>query len=326
MKEFFVSVIIPNYNHARFLDKRISSVLNQTYQRFEVIILDDNSTDESRKLIEGYSKSPKISQVSFNEKNSSSPFRQWEKGIEKAKGEIIWIAESDDFADEYFLEKLIQHFNNPGVGIVHCASYLVDENDKVQGEISSLQRNWVKKDENYFKSGRIKIQEDLRFSCTVLNASSVLFRKHFAKNALVGLKDYRFVGDWFFWISILSESDFYYSKELLNNFRISKNSYTGKKRPLEEEREKQLEILKTIQFSSSLIGAENTYTNKHFWIIRRWVRKAYFHFYNFKYWIPPLPLVFIPLFYIFFIPELVFALSEKTYQRVKSKSVRDNNC
>ena len=47
MNNPLVSVIIPNYNHARFLDERIQSVLNQTYQNFELIILDDKSTDNS---------------------------------------------------------------------------------------------------------------------------------------------------------------------------------------------------------------------------------------------------------------------------------------
>ena len=46
-----VSIIIPNYNHARFLDERMQSVLGQTYQNFEVIILDDRSTDNSREVI-----------------------------------------------------------------------------------------------------------------------------------------------------------------------------------------------------------------------------------------------------------------------------------
>ena len=49
-----VSVIVPNYNHARFLDERIGSVLAQTYRDFELILLDDLSTDESRAVLEKY--------------------------------------------------------------------------------------------------------------------------------------------------------------------------------------------------------------------------------------------------------------------------------
>ena len=98
-----VSVIIPNYCHARFLNQRIDSVLNQTYSDYEVIILDDCSTDNSREIIESYRNHPKISHIVYNEKNSGSTFIQWEKGFELARGEYIWIAESDYVARSTFL-------------------------------------------------------------------------------------------------------------------------------------------------------------------------------------------------------------------------------
>ena len=84
--DMLVSVIIPNYNHARYLDERIQSVLNQTYQNFEVIILDDKSTDNSREVIEKYRAHPKIVHIIYNEINSGSTFRQWEKRNREGKG------------------------------------------------------------------------------------------------------------------------------------------------------------------------------------------------------------------------------------------------
>lgn len=104
-----VSVIIPNYCHARYLDERIQSVLNQTYTNFEVIILDDCSPDNgaSKEVIERYRSNPHISQIVYNEQNSGSPFKQWNKGFGLAKGEFIWIAESDDSCDEVLLESLV---------------------------------------------------------------------------------------------------------------------------------------------------------------------------------------------------------------------------
>ena len=87
-----VSVIIPNYNHARFLDERIKSVLGQTYQNIEVIILDDCSTDNSREVIEKYRSNPKVTKIVYNEKNTGKPFQQWNKGMELAAGNIIWLS------------------------------------------------------------------------------------------------------------------------------------------------------------------------------------------------------------------------------------------
>ena len=96
MKHPLVSVIVPNYNHAPFLDERINSILNQSYDNYELIIMDDMSTDNSVDVINKYKDHEHVSQIIINEKNSGSPFKQWNKGFAKAKGELIWIAESDD--------------------------------------------------------------------------------------------------------------------------------------------------------------------------------------------------------------------------------------
>ncbi len=103
-----VSVILPNYNHGKYLDERIGSIINQTFQDFELIILDDHSTDNSKSIIEKYRSHPKISHIEYNAINSGSPFRQWNKGIEVSRGSLIWIAESDDSCKLNFLEETVQ--------------------------------------------------------------------------------------------------------------------------------------------------------------------------------------------------------------------------
>ena len=94
-----VSVIIPNYNYALYLKKRIESILNQTYTDYELILLDDASTDNSVEILEKYKDNPHVSHILVNEKNSGSPFQQWAKGISLARGKWIWIAEADDVAE-----------------------------------------------------------------------------------------------------------------------------------------------------------------------------------------------------------------------------------
>ena len=103
-----VSVIVPSYNHAPYLQQRIDSVLCQTFQDFELILLDDCSTDNSREVMERYHNDPHVSHILFNNQNSGSAFRQWKKGIDLAEGEWIWIAESDDWAENTFLEEMLQ--------------------------------------------------------------------------------------------------------------------------------------------------------------------------------------------------------------------------
>src|ERR1700675_4790198 len=101
-----VSVIIPNYNHARFLRQRMESVLGQTFQDFEVILLDDCSTDESQSILREYAADPRV-RLEFNEKNSGSTFKQWNKGVRLVRGKYVWMAESDDYAEPQFLEKVV---------------------------------------------------------------------------------------------------------------------------------------------------------------------------------------------------------------------------
>src|SRR5208282_2627995 len=101
-----VSVVVPNYNHARFLRRRVESILQQTFRDFELILLDDCSTDDSRSILSEYADDPRV-RIEFNEKNSGSTFKQWNKGVRLARGEYVWIAESDDYAGERFLERLV---------------------------------------------------------------------------------------------------------------------------------------------------------------------------------------------------------------------------
>ena len=70
-----VSVIIPNYNHSTFLTERIDSILNQTYQDFELIILDDCSIDNSVSIIESYRNNEHVTHIVLNEQNTGSTFK-----------------------------------------------------------------------------------------------------------------------------------------------------------------------------------------------------------------------------------------------------------
>ena len=128
-----VSVIVPNYNHAPYLQQRLDSIVNQTFRDFEVIVLDDASTDNSREVIETYAGDPSF-RFLFNETRKGSAFKQWQKGLERARGEYIWFAESDDCASPHFLGKLLPILeNDKSLGLVYCQSYLVDPSSRVLG-------------------------------------------------------------------------------------------------------------------------------------------------------------------------------------------------
>jgi glycosyltransferase involved in cell wall biosynthesis len=208
-----VSVIIPNYNHASFLRQRIDSVLNQTFQDFEVIILDDCSTDDSINVIELYRIHPKVTHIIYNKKNSGSAFKQWVKGIEISQGKYIWIAESDDWAENNLLEALLYPLeSNEALGIAYGNSNWVDDKNVLKKSLSIYQSTFQ-------KNGKQEIIEKLLKYNTIQNASACLIRKEMALKSLSGIENFKACGDWYFYINVLKKSDLYYTAEILNNFR-----------------------------------------------------------------------------------------------------------
>jgi glycosyltransferase involved in cell wall biosynthesis len=218
-----VSVIIPNYNHAAFLKQRIDSVFNQTFQDFEVIILDDCSTDNSKEIIENYRNQEKIECIIFNESNSGSTFKQWKKGIELAKGDYIWIAESDDIAENTFLEKLIPHLiDDKNLVLAYCQSNKV--NDKT--EILGSWVDWTKEmngsdifNAQFKLNGEDFIKRFLIYKNVIPNASAVLFRKDILLKVGGVNTNIKYCADWLVWMKILTMGDVFFNNECNNSFR-----------------------------------------------------------------------------------------------------------
>lgn len=223
MDNIMVSVLIPNYNHAPYLKDRIDSVLKQTYQNFEVIILDDCSPDNSREVIEAYRGHPKISHIIFNETNSGSTFKQWNKGISLAKGDFIWIAESDDVAEPGFLETLVNGIlADENVVLAASRSYYFTQNDGIIHFPDS-------QDDLYtVLPGEQYVKERLLPFSGLINASMAIFRKETFFNITQAYQSYRYCGDWIFWAEISRQGNVFLTGKHLNLFRKHGNDVTGK--------------------------------------------------------------------------------------------------
>jgi len=240
-----VSVIIPNYNHGKYLKERIESIVNQSYQNFELIILDDCSTDNSIEIISAYENHPKVSLLLVNNENSGSPFKQWVKGIELAKGEFIWFAESDDLAAPEFLSKSIEIMDSDElIAFAYCDSYLIDENGTIIGKSSTHKNEFFKTShwsENHIVENEEEVLKYMFFKTTINNASAVLFKKSFMnKDAFLNrLALFKNAGDIFTFMVLSVNSKIAYLKEPLNYYRQHEQNITKinqKKGILFEER------------------------------------------------------------------------------------------
>lgn len=217
-----VSVIIPNYNHAPFLKERIDSVLNQTYDNFEVIILDDKSTDNSKEVIEVYRSHPRISQIVYNEENSGSTFKQWQKGFSLAKGEYIWIAESDDIAHPDFLKNLINAIaGDKGVVLAATGITLINEDGKTLGYESISKSKYIRK-----YSSKQFIRENMLIGNHLLNASSAIFRKDIISKIPKDYTKLKASGDYLFWVEIANQGKTVEIPDKLDYFRRSSTTVT----------------------------------------------------------------------------------------------------
>lgn len=219
-----VSIIVPNYNHAAYLPKRLSSIAAQTFTNYELILLDDASADDSPTLLANFAKTHANTQYIANTTNSGSPFKQWNKGVALAKGAFIWIAESDDYCEPDLLEKLVPLLrDNPQVGIAYGQSYLVNEKDEIlHSYAENLEHIYKSKawETNFIESGPKACRKWLVHHNPIPNASGILFRKSAYLQAGGATENMRLNGDWFLYTKILVTNDLAFTAQHLNYFRV----------------------------------------------------------------------------------------------------------
>lgn len=264
-----ISVIIPNYNHAGFLLQRIESVCNQTYPSFEVILLDDNSTDNSREIIATFQGHEKVSHIVYNEHNAGA-FRQWKRGIELARGKYIWIAESDDVADPDFLASLMQPFKDDSVILSYCRSRLINANgDNIGLHCWMDKLDNVRWKKDYVADAGQEVKNYLRYRNTICNASSVVFKKMPGLEELIPV-DMEFCGDWLFWKRFLGQKGkIAYTHKALSSFRDHSQT-TRAVSTIDRELKRHNEYVKFITPTKLHI-----FEHRYDWMFREWLQRRH---------------------------------------------------
>lgn len=216
-----ISVVVPNYNHARFLRARLDTIFAQSFRDFEVILLDDASTDSSCEIIDAYSQRPGV-RVQLNERNSGSTFRQWNRGAAMARGKFLWFAESDDEADPDMLGELVEYISgNPRMVLAYCRSSIIDDAGRAVGDCADWNarldaERWQRA---YTNSGADEVAIYLSRHNTIVNASSALIQREAYLKCGGAPEKFRLCGDWDTYARLLPLGEVGYWPVALNRFR-----------------------------------------------------------------------------------------------------------
>lgn len=223
-----VSVIVPNFNHAPYLRERLDTIYNQTYRNFEVILLDDCSTDNSREILLEYAKKyPEITRVAFNDVNAGKVFLQWNKGLGLARGKYIWIAESDDYSAPEFIETLMKYFRYESCMIAFARSVFMQEGKQIWSTEEYLSKNkamhW---DAPFCLSAATAVKLGFGYQNIIPNVSSAIFRNigQVPEEVINICKDMHLSSDWIFYLSIIKGGTLCYTNETVNYYRVHEQS------------------------------------------------------------------------------------------------------
>jgi glycosyltransferase involved in cell wall biosynthesis len=184
MKNSFISIIVPCYNQAQYLDECLQSVLNQTYQNWECIIVNDGGSDNTEEVAKKWIDKDKRFKYLYKENGGLSSARN--AGIKLGKGEYILPLDADDYISTNYIEECLKNFEDPNVRIAFGSA-------KFFGVKNS---NWNLRD--------------------IADIKTILFYNNFYSAAIFRKSDWDLVGgydinmkiayeDWEFWINILKK-------------------------------------------------------------------------------------------------------------------------
>lgn len=208
MKKELVTVYITNFNYSEFIEKSIRSVLSQTYKNIEIIIVDDNSTDRSKEILEKFINHPKI-KIIFNKKNLGL-LKSSNIAIKASSAKYIMRLDADDFLNKKIVEIFIKKIKKkPNTAMVYSDYYEVNQLGKTLGAIKQINLN---------SKQSIKDRPILAACC--------LFKKEALYS--VNLYDENFTRQdgYDIWYKLFGNYDFEYVSKYLFYYRKHQNSLT----------------------------------------------------------------------------------------------------
>ncbi|KZZ58216.1 hypothetical protein A3762_08295 [Oleiphilus sp. HI0125] len=206
-----VSVVIPAYNRASYINQTVDSVLNQTYQNIELIVVDDASTDGTFEKLQSYGE--KITLLTHEGHQNKGQAASINLGLAKASGDYFAILDSDDFWELNKLDIQVDFLDkNPDIGLVYCNGYGVDSNGKRYYD--------------FYDKDPCEQNDPNRvlLDCYILLPQNSLVRKEVYNQAGFFNEEYRSAQDHDMLIRIAEVTKFAYLPDYVFNYRRHENS------------------------------------------------------------------------------------------------------
>ena len=214
-----VSIVVPLFNHARYIEASLRSVLQQTYRPIELIVIDDGSTDESASLAAALLKR-EMSQAIFVQRENRGAHHTINEGLSVASGRYLTILNSDDIYHPERIERCVETAERARREFVFTEVEFIDESG-----------NQVTRDD-YADSIEIASQRSSRYPsigfALMKNQIAVSTGNFFFSRTLLekigGFRHYRYVHDWDFILRALFHTEPYFIRERLYKYRLHRRN------------------------------------------------------------------------------------------------------
>jgi len=226
-KEDFISIVMPNFNRQKYIGEQLSSLISQIHQNWELVVVDDCSTDGSREIIREFVKNNPDRKIQFVENEKTlGVAKNFEKGLQFATGEYIAVCDSDDvwFPDK--LEKELQFLKKGGYGMVYSDLVVVDE--KLRKIKASFIKNFLSPFSNQKDDSFDELIHDNHITAPTILLSSEL-KKKLVPFSQYGMQDYwiALIFSMFSSIGYLDQQTIYYRQHTENVVGAKKFSFFG---------------------------------------------------------------------------------------------------
>jgi len=212
-----VSIIMPVYNQEQFVPIAIESVLKQTYNRWELIIIDDGSTDNTLSIISSFN-NPNIHIVSQSHLGLEGLSQTYNKALSISSGDVVAILEGDDYWPFDKLEKQVKAFEDSEVVLSFGLCLYVDEKGNILGK---------SKGTNFNEARGYKLRKMFLFRNFIPSVTVMIRKEALLPEGFIGITGVPFV-DFPTWFSLTYKGKILYMSDILGNWRLHTGQTTNK--------------------------------------------------------------------------------------------------